>query len=563
MGQKHKYNYILDYINSNSGYELLSEEYSNQLEKLEIKCPEGHIFPMGFKEFKKGHRCSYCANKRQYNIEEVKKFFKEEGYTLISKEYKGNKEKLEVLGPDNKVYTTTLFLFKVNGVRPHLKGINNITENSVREIIESLTGKSFPNSTPDWLINPNTGKQLTLDGYNDEMGIAFEYDGQQHFHDKVFSNNVKDCSTLEKTKDRDLIKEMLLKERNIKLIRIPYYIKNKKNYIEGKLNNKILTIGDPHCTSKGIDEMRKLVEFAKETCFSNSVSEIVILGDMFHNHGIIDLKVLNFWNSTLIKLSENFSIKILVGNHDMIFTGDGCTSASSINILKEKFKYTIDVIDKPFIDENGIGYLPYIGDVEKFKEYSDFLYKKGAKDLLFCHETVNGAKFENGMYAPEGIPMEYIRQNTTISGHIHARQCFGKIIYPGTARWLTKSDANREKGLTIYTHNGRGKILDEKFINTDEICTPIKEYVIEEGTKLPKLDPRNKNYVTLKGSAQWANTSKKKIKDQAIIKIITTDKKVQRVEMGENINIDKFINDHVSLEKEVTKQEVIDYIGAL
>lgn len=51
-------------------------------------------------------------------------------------------------------------------------------ENYIRGKIELITGRKFPTVLPDWLIY--RGRRMELDGYNEELGIAFEAQGPQH-----------------------------------------------------------------------------------------------------------------------------------------------------------------------------------------------------------------------------------------------------------------------------------------------------------------------------------------------------------------------------------------------
>jgi DNA repair exonuclease SbcCD nuclease subunit len=326
-----------------------------------------------------------------------------------------------------------------------------------------------------------------------------------------------------------------------------------------------IIIGDPHITKKNLQESKDFFNHILEQCRKNikKNTKIIILGDGQHTHAVINMETQNYWDSLFESIENEPSILeaiYLIGNHDVGGEKSKEREESSFKVFKNKYS-KIKIIDKPAI-EDGIAYVPYTSCEETFIKDCKNLYKKGAKNTVICHQTFNGAKYETGMYAPEGFDHTKVPQKNIISGHIHTTQAFDKVYYPGTWRWMTKADANSKKCYILCEDLDIEKPIFEP-VYTENICTPIKEYVIEEGTKLPKLNSRNKNYITLKGSAQWANITKKKIKDQAIIKIITTDKKVQRVEIGENINIDKFINDHISLEKEVTKQEVIDYIGSL
>lgn len=47
--------------------------------------------------------------------------------------------------------------------------------------IERIYGKPFPSVRPSFLRNPETGCNLELDGYNDELKIGIECNGAQHY----------------------------------------------------------------------------------------------------------------------------------------------------------------------------------------------------------------------------------------------------------------------------------------------------------------------------------------------------------------------------------------------
>ena len=87
-----------------------------------------------------------------------------------------------------------------------------------RRIFEDLFHKPFTSVRPDFLRYV-TGKNLELDGYNEELGIAFEYQGIQHrqftplFH--------KTYSMFEKQLQRDAWKKQKCEENDILLLEIP------------------------------------------------------------------------------------------------------------------------------------------------------------------------------------------------------------------------------------------------------------------------------------------------------------------------------------------------------
>jgi len=76
------------------GYELLSESYENNKQKLSFRCENGHIFDMTWLNLSQGHRCPMCM-KNKILIEDIISFASENGHTLETKEYKNNKQVLE------------------------------------------------------------------------------------------------------------------------------------------------------------------------------------------------------------------------------------------------------------------------------------------------------------------------------------------------------------------------------------------------------------------------------------------------------------------------------------
>jgi len=101
-----------------------------------------------------------------------------------------------------------------------------------------------PKERPNWLVNSREN-QMELDGYNKSLGLAFEVQGEQHYHAVThFNQTLKD---LEQRIEDDLTKLELCKQNNVILIQIPYYVhpSNIQQYITTKydhLSNKRLPI---------------------------------------------------------------------------------------------------------------------------------------------------------------------------------------------------------------------------------------------------------------------------------------------------------------------------------
>jgi hypothetical protein len=109
-----------------------------------------------------------------------------------------------------------------------------------KKVAEKLFNRPFKKIRPDFLKSELTGKNLELDIYNEELKLAIEYDGIQHYkYSPFFHKNGQ--SDFEKQKQRDLFKEQKCIEHGIKLIRVPYLIKNDE--IEGYIKLRARELG--------------------------------------------------------------------------------------------------------------------------------------------------------------------------------------------------------------------------------------------------------------------------------------------------------------------------------
>lgn len=84
----------------------------------------------------------------------------------------------------------------------------------------------FKQVRPCWLRNPETNRCLELDGYCEELSLAIEYNGVQHYEWPNFLPMTKE--QFFKQCERDQIKAEICIERNICLLRIPYTVPYKR-----------------------------------------------------------------------------------------------------------------------------------------------------------------------------------------------------------------------------------------------------------------------------------------------------------------------------------------------
>src|SRR3989344_228657 len=151
----------------------LSSNYKNSKTKLEWQCKEGHNFEISPVKVKKGHWCLICRGH-------------------------------QVKNPEHS---------KATGYKSYFLGIN---ERICRVFFENIFQKKFPKSKPDWLTTPK-GTRLELDGYCEEEGVAFEYQGAQHYRYVKIFHKTRD---LETQKIMDQIKREVCVKNNVCLIEI-------------------------------------------------------------------------------------------------------------------------------------------------------------------------------------------------------------------------------------------------------------------------------------------------------------------------------------------------------
>ena len=96
-------------------------------------------------------------------------------------------------------------------------------EAHTHDILHRIFRKPFVKVRPDFLKNPVTGNNLELDHFNEEMRLAVEYNGEQHYNMNGFMHkNNKD--RFHNQKYRDYIKKDFCEKNGITLIVVPYSI---------------------------------------------------------------------------------------------------------------------------------------------------------------------------------------------------------------------------------------------------------------------------------------------------------------------------------------------------
>lgn len=216
--------------------------------------------------------------------------------------------------------------------------------------------------------------------------------------------------------------------------------------------SKILTVGDMHVKKDNIAESDRLIAWLEEIVIVQEIDKVVFLGDQYNDMGVVSAEVLSFWDQAFDTLAKHCKIYALVGNHDV--AGDGVTSPMYVHrnvtcIGQEP----LHIGDSPSGSIWGVGFIrkeaDFLAALDKIP-HNPRCEKKAA--VLMCHQEFQGSQYENGFYAPHGFAIEPVaaKADLILCGHIHKRQAVGPVLFTGTPRQLTRSDAGETKGVDVF-----------------------------------------------------------------------------------------------------------------
>jgi hypothetical protein len=96
-------------------------------------------------------------------------------------------------------------------------------EKRCKEFLEFLFKKPFEKARPAFLVNPVTNQALELDCYNEDLKLAVEYNGKQHYeYNKMMHQNSR--HSFQNQQYRDLMKKDMCDKNGIRLIIVPYRV---------------------------------------------------------------------------------------------------------------------------------------------------------------------------------------------------------------------------------------------------------------------------------------------------------------------------------------------------
>jgi lysozyme family protein len=229
---------VSEYLEKN-GYRLI--KYNGTGNKTNhfvrhISC--NHKYPVSYHNFKAGNRCPKCTKRLKITKEKISECLEENGYRLVKYNGKGSQTNhlVEHILCGHQ-YPVNYDSFNNAGHRCS-QCCAYSSEKLCRNVFERFFCNKFVKVRPKFL------QGLELDGYCQELGIAFEYNGIQHYELGHFHYYTKE--ELEKIQDNDRRKLEICNRHGIKLCVIPYiYNCHKPRDLEDFIRNWVTSnVGD-------------------------------------------------------------------------------------------------------------------------------------------------------------------------------------------------------------------------------------------------------------------------------------------------------------------------------
>lgn len=188
-------------IAKNRKYEIMGE-YINTKTKIKLKCPKGHINLYNIDHFKKGFGCSICSNlDKETSKNELIELANKEGYEVLG-DYINVMTKIDLKCPNGHMYAAKPNCFKNGNRCPKCnnqsfgeeKAIDILVKNKIKFKVQ----KTFPN-----LIGIGGGR-LRFDIYIPSKKSIIEIQGEQHFDkDNFYANNTMEHDEIKRKYCKD------------------------------------------------------------------------------------------------------------------------------------------------------------------------------------------------------------------------------------------------------------------------------------------------------------------------------------------------------------------------
>ena len=204
---------------------------------------------------------------------------------------------------------------------------------------------------------------------------------------------------------------------------------------------KLLLKGDSHYKIGKFALAKDFMSWVNHLAEEQRPDVFVSLGDDFDTHAVLRSEVMGeFVKHVHFILALGIHYVYVIGNHDQYKPKDA--TYYSVQALKGLHK-NFHIVDSPQ-DLFGITFVPYQNHIEQFP--------KQTQSLCIAHQTFKGASY-GSMMAEDGVDPDDVSADLIISGHVHIRQSFNKVIYPGSPYSQNANDVDQVKGVMLLDSN--------------------------------------------------------------------------------------------------------------
>jgi hypothetical protein len=220
----------------------LSKSYKGIFAKHEWQCAGGHKFEAAPTHvLNHGSWCPICnlatkklnPKERRKKLLEMKKLARFKNGQCLSIEYFDRRTHLQWRCQNGHEWLASPESIKSVGTWCPVCAAG-VSERICRAVLEKLFRTTFPKKKPAWLLSARKTR-LELDGYSEDLEIAFEYQGKQHF---VESKHFHSGNTIFRQRlADDRRKATLCRKHGVFLLQIPYTIPHLgfESYIRERL----------------------------------------------------------------------------------------------------------------------------------------------------------------------------------------------------------------------------------------------------------------------------------------------------------------------------------------
>jgi hypothetical protein len=206
------------------GGALLTESYGHSSDKLCWRCDKGHEWEASTRSvYGQKSWCPTCGietiRRKQLDpggFARLQSLAHDRGGELLSSEYKGVSKQHHWRCANGHSWKARPSDIIRGGWCPNCK--QGLGERITRAFFEQIFDREFVRLRPDWLVS-QSGNRLELDGYCEELKLAFEHQGAQHFRWLQSFHQSEDDFKAQIARDEE--KRTICRKLGIALIEIP------------------------------------------------------------------------------------------------------------------------------------------------------------------------------------------------------------------------------------------------------------------------------------------------------------------------------------------------------